>query len=232
MSKLSTFFASLAVLCEEQASATLASVQVNASALEKARITESAENLAHVSREQRKTSTTHAEELHKLSAVCSSDAVSSMLNECGISEQAIASLAKYNKAKLNASLLNVASGVRPDWTKNHENFACFFELLLKQSTSERVSQSVALTAIQRMLGHSTLTQASYISNLLRALGVARESGSKRERTLHVIADSKLYQRIARMYGLIADDAQEAESDPQDDARVNADAELASESASE
>ena len=195
MSKLSKFFADLSAACNEQANATFAKINEETAAEQALKIKRSANNLAR-SAGINSASTSHAEELAALSKLAEDKQVAALFRECKISAENIAALAKYNKAKVNATFAKIAQNIVPDWTKNDENAFAFFELMRKNSVD-----SITLQQIQRMLDHKTLTQASYISNLWRALGVASESGRGNDRTLKVNRDSLLAQRIAALYAL-------------------------------
>lgn len=204
-SKLSAFFAQLASACEEQANMTRSKINDETSAEQAKKIVSSANNLVRVAGVN-SASTSHAEELKALSELVSNAEVAKMFRECKIDADKIAALAKYNKSKINATFALVAQSIVPDWTKNDQNAFCFFELMKKQN-----QDSITLQQIQRFLGHATTTQASYISNLWRALGVAEERGSKHDRTLIVKRDSKLAQRIASLYALAWSNADESDS---------------------
>ena len=195
MSKLSKFFADLSAACNDQASAATMKLTDETSAEQRSKIVRSANNLARTAGIN-SASTSHAEELAALSKLAEDKQVAALFRECKINAENIAALAKYNKAKINATFALVASGSIPDWTKNDQNAFAFFELMRKNSVD-----SITLQQIQRMLDHKTLTQASYISNLWRALGVASESGKGNDRTLKVNRDSLLAQRIAALYKL-------------------------------
>ena len=195
MSKLSKFFADLSVACNEQAHITASKLTDETSAEQALKIKRSANNLSR-SAGINSASTSHAEELAALAALAENKQVAALFRECKISAENIAALAKYNKAKVNATFAQVASATVPDWTKNDQNAFALFELLKKNSVD-----SVTLQQIQRFLNHKTLTQAGYISNLWRALGVATESGRGNDRTLKVNRDSLLAQRIAALYKL-------------------------------
>ena len=195
MSKLSKFFADLSVACNEQAHITASKLTDETSAEQALKIKRSANNLSR-SAGINSASTSHAEELAALAALAENKQVAALFRECKINAENIAALAKYNKAKVNATFAQVASAAIPDWTKNDQNAFAFFELLKKNSVD-----SVTLQQVQRFLDHKTLTQAGYISNLWRALGVATESGRGNDRTLKVNRDSLLAQRIAALYKL-------------------------------
>lgn len=195
MSKLSKFFADLSAACNEQAIATSSKLTDETSAEQALKIKRSANNLSRVAGVN-SASTSHAEELTALAALAENKQVAALFRECKISAENIAALAKYNKAKVNATFAQVASATLPDWTKNDQNAFAFFELMRKHK-----QDAITLQQLQRMLEHKTLTQAGYISNLWRALGVATESGRGNDRTLKVNRDSLLAQRIAALYGL-------------------------------
>lgn len=202
MSKLSKFFADLSAACNEQAQITASKLTDETSAEQALKIKRSANNLSRVAGVN-SASTSHAEELAALAALVESKQVAALFRECKIDAQAIAGLAKYNKSKINATFAKIAQNVVPDWNKNDENAFIFFELMKLHSVD-----SITLQQIQRKLDHKTLTQASYISNLWRALGVASESGRGNDRALRVNRDSLLAQCIARMYGLAWSAAQQ------------------------
>lgn len=204
MSKLSKFFADIASKLEEQAQASVSVLTDETSAEQRKKTVFTANNLVRIEGTN-SASTSHAEELKALSALVSDANVAKLFKECSIDASKIAALAKYNKAKVNKTFAKLAQNIVPDWTKNDENAFAFFELMKKHGTD-----SITLQQIQRFLGHTTLTQASYISNLWRALGVASERGSKNDRTLIVDRSSKLSQRIATMYALTWSDAAQEE----------------------
>lgn len=195
MSKLSKFFADLSAACNDQANATFAKINEETAAEQALKIKRSANNLAR-SAGINSASTSHAEELAQLAKLAEDKQVAALFRECKISAENIAALAKYNKAKVNATFAQVASATLPDWTKNDQNAFAFFELMRKHK-----QDTITLQQLQRMLEHKTLTQAGYISNLWRALGVATESGRGNDRTLRVNRDSLLAQRIAALYKL-------------------------------
>lgn len=195
MSKLSKFFADLSAACSEQAQATASKLTDETSAEQALKIKRSANNLSRVVGVN-SASTSHAEELAALAALAENKQVAALFRECKISAENIAALAKYNKAKVNATFAQVANATLPDWTKNDQNAFAFFELMRKHK-----QDTITLQQLQRMLEHKTLTQAGYISNLWRALGVATETGRGNDRTLRVNRDSLLAQRIAALYKL-------------------------------
>lgn len=202
MSKLSKFFADLSAACSEQAQATASKLTDETSAEQALKIKRSANNLSRVAGVN-SASTSHAEELAALAALAENKQVAALFRECKISAENIAALAKYNKAKVNATFAQVANATLPDWTKNDQNAFAFFELMRKHK-----QDSITLQQLQRMLEHKTLTQAGYISNLWRALGVATETGRGNDRTLRVNRDSLLAQRIAALYKLSWSEAQQ------------------------
>ena len=212
MSKLSKFFASLASACNEQAQETLAKVTQETPAEQAKKTQWSANNLSR-SAGVNSASTSHSEELQALALLVENANVARMFKECKIDAKAIAGLAKYAKAKVNATFASVAANVAPDWTKNDENAFAFFELLKKHG-----SKSVTFQQIQRFLDHKTLTQAGYIANLWKALNVATIRGKANDRTLHANVDSLLYRRIASLYGLIESEAQDATQEQAQDAQ--------------
>lgn len=202
MSKLSKFFADLSNACVEQANATASKINEETAAEQALKIKRSANNLAR-SAGINSASTSHAEELAKLAKLAEDKQVAALFRECKISAEELAQLAKYNKAKVNATFAQVASATLPDWTKNDQNAFAFFELMRKHK-----QDTITLQQLQRMLEHKTLTQAGYISNLWRSLGVATESGRGNDRTLRVNRDSLLAQRIAALYKLSWSEAQQ------------------------
>lgn len=200
---LSKLFASFASACEEQAQKSLSVMTDETSAEQAKRTKENANNLARVSGVN-KASTSHAEELHKLSALVSDSNVAKLFKECAIDSQAIASLSKYNKAKINATFAKIANDSLPDWTRNHENAFAVFELFKKQGNF-----SVNIHTLRRFLNHEGLTQArSYIANMWKALGVCEIKGSKDDAMIVLRKDSKLAQRICKLYAIDLDASEE------------------------